>query len=119
MADARLDLGGEHVQDADDETIPDEVRNRLLDYARAGLAVAIMKGRSYLAMGGVSMGIAGSVVKDEFWNKYLGMRNEYIDMSEFDRRVREEIFDRLSPRQVEQIARIGRALTDGDDPPQA
>ena len=84
---------GEHVQDADDETIPDEVRQRLLDYAVCGLAVAQMKGRSYLSMGAVSMGIAGSVVKDEFWTKYLGMRNEYIDMSEFARRVNEEIYD--------------------------
>lgn len=84
---------GEHVQDADDETIPDEVRQRLLDYAVCGLAVAQMRGRSYLSMGAVSMGIAGSVVKDEFWTKYLGMRNEYIDMSEFARRVNEEIYD--------------------------
>jgi len=84
---------GEHVQDADDETIPEEVRQRLLDYAVCGLAVAQMKGRSYLSMGAVSMGIAGSVVKDEFWTKYLGMRNEYIDMSEFARRVNEEIYD--------------------------
>ncbi len=84
---------GEDVQDADDETIPDAVRARLLDYATAGLAVAQLRGRSYLAMGGVSMGIAGSVVKDDFWSKYLGMRNEYIDMSEFDRRVRENIYD--------------------------
>lgn len=84
---------GEEVQDADDETIPDSVRARLLDYASAGLAVAQLRGSAYLAMGGVSMGIAGSVVKDEFWSRYLGMRNEYIDMSEFDRRVREGIFD--------------------------
>ena len=84
---------GEHVQDADDETIPEEVRQRLLDYAVCGLAVAQMKGRSYLSMGAVSMGIAGSVVKDEFWTKYLGMRNEYIDMGEFARRVNEEIYD--------------------------
>ena len=67
------------------------MRQRLLDYAVCGLAVAQMKGRSYLSMGAVSMGIAGSVVKDEFWTKYLGMRNEYIDMSEFARRVNEEI----------------------------
>ncbi len=84
---------GEHVQDADDETIPDDVRSRLLDYAVCGLAVAQMKGTSYLSMGAVSMGIAGSVVKDEFWSQYLGMRNEYVDMSEFARRVNEEIYD--------------------------
>nr|WP_269452093.1 L-fucose isomerase [Tessaracoccus coleopterorum] len=85
---------GENVLDADDETIPEAEKERLLSYARAGLAVAQMRHQAYLAMGGVSMGIAGSVVKDEFWVKYLGMRNEYIDMSEFDRRVREEIFDK-------------------------
>ena len=85
---------GENVLDADDETIPEAEKDRLLAYARAGLAVAQMRHKSYLAMGGVSMGIAGSVVKDEFWVKYLGMRNEYIDMSEFDRRVREEIYDK-------------------------
>ncbi len=85
---------GENVLDADDETIPEAEKDRLLAYARAGLAVAQMRHKSYLAMGGVSMGIAGSVVKDEFWSKYLGMRNEYIDMSEFDRRVREEIYDK-------------------------
>lgn len=84
---------GHEVQDADDETVPDDVRARLLDYAVAGLAVAQMKGASYLSMGGVSMGIAGSVVKDEFWRQYLGMRNEFIDMSEFTRRVNEEIYD--------------------------
>lgn len=84
---------GREVQEADDDTIPDDVRTRLLDYAVAGLAVAQMKGTSYLSMGGVSMGIAGSMVKPEFWNKYLGMRNEYIDMSEFARRINEEIYD--------------------------
>ncbi|HJE50494.1 MAG TPA: L-fucose isomerase [Tessaracoccus flavescens] len=85
---------GEEVQDADDTSIPDAVRERLLDYARAGLAVALMKGQSYLSIGGVSMGIAGCVVKEEFWNYYLGMRNEYIDMVEIERRIKLEIYDK-------------------------
>ncbi|MCC2591920.1 L-fucose isomerase [Tessaracoccus sp. OS52] len=85
---------GEEVQDADDDSIPDAVRERLLDYARAGLAVALMKGKSYLSIGGVSMGIAGCVVKEEFWNHYLGMRNEYIDMVEIERRIKLEIYDK-------------------------
>ncbi|MCD4550318.1 L-fucose isomerase [Schaalia sp. lx-260] len=84
---------GKEVQDCDDETIPADVRGRLLDYATAGLAVAQMKGESYLSMGAVSMGIAGSVVKDEFFGPYLGMRNEYIDMTEFTRRIDEKIYD--------------------------
>lgn len=84
---------GKEVQDGDDESIPEDVRRRLLDYATAGLAVAQMKGKSYLSMGSVSMGIAGSVVKDDFFGPYLGMRNEYIDMSEFIRRIDEKIYD--------------------------
>lgn len=84
---------GEHVQDADDDSIPDEIRQRLLDYATAGLAVAQMKGQSFLSIGGVSMGIAGCVVKEEFWNYWLGMRNEYVDMIEIDRRVKLGIYD--------------------------
>lgn len=84
---------GKQVQDADDETIPDDVRGRLLDFAKAGLAVAQMRGEAYLSMGSVAMGIAGSTVKDEFFGPYLGMRNEYIDMSEFYRRINEKIYD--------------------------
>jgi len=64
-----------------------------LQFARAGLAVALMRGRSYLSMGGVSMGIAGSVVKDDFFSDYLNMRTEYVDMSEFSRRIEQGIFD--------------------------
>ncbi|MFD0958493.1 L-fucose isomerase [Paenibacillus chungangensis] len=84
---------GEHVQDAGDTSIPDDVREKLLGFARAGLAVAIMKGRSYLSMGSVSMGIAGSIVNDTFFQEYLGMRTEYVDMTEFVRRMNEGIYD--------------------------
>lgn len=84
---------GKDVQDGDDDSIPEDVRGRLLDFATAGLAVAQMKGKSYLSMGGVSMGIAGSVVNPAFFGPYLGMRNEYIDMSEFTRRIDEGIYD--------------------------
>ncbi|WP_420819053.1 L-fucose isomerase [Paenibacillus nanensis] len=84
---------GEDVQDAGDTSIPDDVRGKLLGFAKAGLAVALMKGKSYLAMGSVSMGIAGSIVDDRFFQEYLGMRNEYVDMSEFVRRMEEGIYD--------------------------
>ncbi len=84
---------GKDVQDAGDNTIPDDVKEKLLRFARTGIAVATMRGKSYLSMGGVSMGIAGSIVKDDFFQEYLGMRNEYVDMSEFTRRVNEEIYD--------------------------
>lgn len=84
---------GEHVQDAGDTTIPDDVKGKLLAFAKAGLAAAYMRGKSYLSMGSVSMGIAGSVVNDQFLQEYLGMRTEYIDMSEFVRRMEEQIYD--------------------------
>jgi L-fucose isomerase len=85
---------GRDVQDGGDKTIPDDVREKILRFCRAGLAVAIMRGKSYLAMGGVSMGIAGSIVNPEFFERYLGMRVESVDMSEFVRRIEREIFDR-------------------------
>ena len=85
---------GHDVQDSDDQSIPEDVSEKILRFVRAGLAVSYMKGKSYLSMGSVSMGIAGSIVREDFFQEYLGMRNEYIDMSEFNRRLEEEIFDK-------------------------
>lgn len=84
---------GRDVQDASDREIPADVAEKILNFARAGLAVAEMKGKSYLAMGGVSMGIAGSIVDQEFFLDYLGMRTESVDMTEFVRRIDEQIYD--------------------------
>ena len=85
---------GRDVQDADMAgTIPADVREKLLRFARAGVAVAEMRGKSYLAMGATAMGIAGSIVNPEFFEKYLGMRLEQVDMCEFTRRWEEGIFD--------------------------
>jgi L-fucose isomerase len=84
---------GKDVQDASDSEIPGDVKVKLLRFAKAGLAVATMKGKSYLSMGSVSMGIAGSIVDADFVQSYLGMRNEYVDMSEFTRRMEEGIYD--------------------------
>ena len=84
---------GRDVQDAGDTSIPADVQEKLLQFAKAGLAVATMRGKSYLAMGGVSMGIAGSIVDQAFFESYLGMRVETVDMSEFTRRIEEQIYD--------------------------
>jgi L-fucose isomerase len=84
---------GRDVQDAGDTDIPADVQEKLLRFARAGLAVARMRGKSYLSIGGVSMGIAGSIVNQDFFESYLGMRVEAIDMSEITRRIEESIFD--------------------------
>jgi L-fucose/D-arabinose isomerase len=85
---------GRDVQDAGDNSIPADVSEKILRFVKAGLAVAYMKGKSYLSMGSVSMGIAGSIVREDFFQEYLGMRNEYVDMSEFNRRLNEHIYDK-------------------------
>ncbi len=84
---------GRDVQDLGDETIPADVKERLLSFAKAGLAVAMMRGKSYLAIGSVSMGIAGSIVVPDFFREFLGMRNEYVDSSEVLRRVEKKIYN--------------------------
>ncbi|MEI7024874.1 L-fucose isomerase [Paenibacillus sp. y28] len=84
---------GKDVQDIGDSSIPEDVQEKLLQFAKAGLAVATMRGKSYLSMGGVSMGIAGCIVDEGFYQDFLGMRNEYVDMSEFVRRLERGIYD--------------------------
>lgn len=85
---------GKDVQEMGDSTIPQDVQEKLIRFAKAGLAVAIMRGKSYLAIGSVSMGIAGSMIDADFFQTYLGMRNEYVDSSEVLRRIELNIFDK-------------------------
>lgn len=85
---------GRDVQDAGDETIPDDVQEKLLRFVKSALAVAQMKGKSYLSLGFTSMGIAGSTVNPDFFQEYLGMRTEFVDMVEVKRRIDEGIYDK-------------------------
>lgn len=85
---------GRDVQDSGATEIPADVREKLLRFVRAAVAATTMRGKSYLAMGGVSMGIAGSIVDHDFFETYLGMRVETVDMSEFIRRFDRRLFDR-------------------------
>jgi len=84
---------GRDVQDAGDENIPKDVEEKLLRFVRSALAVAQMKGKSYLSLGYTSMGIAGSMVDPNFFQEYLGMRTEFVDSIEVKRRIDEQIFD--------------------------
>ena len=84
---------GTEVQESSDTTIPQDVQEKLLRFARAGLTVANIRGKSYLSIGSVSMGIAGSIVNQTFFQEYLGMRNEYVDMTEIKRRLDRQIYD--------------------------
>ncbi len=84
---------GHDVQELSDNTIPADVAEKILRFARAAQAVATMRGRSYLSMGSVSMGIAGSIVNPDFLQEYLGIRAESIDLTEILRRIQLGIFD--------------------------
>ena len=84
---------GHDVQDLADNTIPADVAEKILRFARAAMAVATMRGKSYLSFGSVAMGIAGSIVNPDFFQEYLGMRNESVDETEILRRMDEGIYD--------------------------
>ncbi|GHT75149.1 L-fucose isomerase [Bacteroidia bacterium] len=85
---------GHDVQDAGTTEIPEDVKVKLLRFAKAGLAVATLRGKSYLSIGAVCMGIAGSIVNPDFFEDYLGMRCEGIDEVEIIRRMTEGIYDK-------------------------
>lgn len=84
---------GHDVQDADNQVIPADVEEKLLRFARAAVAAASMRGKSYLSIGAVCMGIAGSIVNPDFFEDYLGMRCEGIDEVEIIRRMDRGIYD--------------------------
>ena len=85
---------GHDVKNADDTAIPADVEEKILRFARAAVAVGEMRGKSYLSMGSVAMGIAGSIVDPNFFEEYLNMRCESVDMCEIIRRVNEGIYDK-------------------------
>ena len=85
---------GHDVQDADDREIPADVREKLLRFGRAAVAAATMRGKSYLQIGSVTMGIGGSIIDPDFMESYLGMRVESVDEVELIRRMSEEIYDK-------------------------
>ena len=85
---------GQEVQDSDDASIPDDVKEKLLRFGRAAIAAATMRGKSYLQIGSICMGIAGSSIEPAFVEEYLGMRVESVDEVEIIRRMTENIYDR-------------------------
>ncbi len=106
---------GRDVQDIGDMTIPEDVQEKLLRFARAGLAVAMMRGKSYLAIGSVSMGIAGSIVNPDFLREYLGIRAEYVDCSEILRRIQQEIYDKEEFEKAMEWTRKNCMVNEGED----
>ncbi|MDR2600502.1 MAG: L-fucose isomerase [Oscillospiraceae bacterium] len=84
---------GRDVQDATDTSIPDDVREKILRFARSAIAVGQMKNKAYVGIGSVSMGIVGSFLDPAFMQKYLGIRAEWVDMTEILRRIDLSIYD--------------------------
>lgn len=106
---------GKNVQDVGDETIPEDVREKLLRFAKAGLAVAIMRGKSYLSIGSVSMGIGGSMTDSDFLQEYLGMRTEYVDSVEIMRRIQLGIYDKEEYEKALQWTKDNCVSREGED----
>ncbi|WPX08301.1 L-fucose isomerase [Anaerocellum danielii] len=105
---------GKDVQDKDDFSIPQDVQEKILKFVKSALAVSIMKNKSYLSIGSVSMGIAGSIVDPDFFEDYLGMRVEYVDMSEIIRQIEEKIYDQEEFERAIQWVRNN--CREGEDP---
>ncbi len=84
---------GHDVCDADDTSIPDDVREKILRFARAAVAAATMRGKSYLQIGSICMGIGGSIIDSSFIEEYLGMRVESVDEVEIIRRMEKGIYN--------------------------
>ncbi|MDD6041519.1 MAG: L-fucose isomerase [Clostridia bacterium] len=85
---------GHDVQDMGDHTVPEDVAEKLLRFARCAVAVGWMKNKAYVNIGGVSMGIMGSFCDTQMLQKYLGLRAEWVDMTELLRRITLEIYDK-------------------------
>lgn len=85
---------GREVQDRGDTTIPEDVQQKILRFVRGGLAVALMRSKSYLAVGTSSMGIAGSFIDPDLFQDYFDIRVENVDMCEVERRIIEGIYDK-------------------------
>lgn len=84
---------GKDVQDADDTTIPEDVQEKILRFARCAVAAGEIYGKSYVNIGGVAMGIAGSNVQSNLLKNYFGLRTEWVDMVEILRRMKLHIYD--------------------------
>jgi len=86
---------GRDVQESDATEIPEDVKEKILRFGRAAVAAASLRGKSYLQIGSICMGIGGSIIDPAFMEEYLGMRVESVDETEIIRRMSEEIYDKV------------------------
>lgn len=113
---------GHDVQDIVDTEIPADVAEKILRFAKAAVTVGWMKNKAYVNLGGVAMGIAGSYCNADMFQKYLGIRAEWVDMTEILRRITLEIYDHeeyeKAIRWVKENCREGFDLNAGKDLPE-
>ncbi len=95
---------GHEVQEADDTSIPEDVKEKLLRFGRAAVAAATMRGKSYLQIGAITMGIGGSIIDSKFIEEYLGMRVESVDEVEIIRRMTLGIYDEKEYKKLKKWA---------------
>lgn len=104
---------GKDVKDLDDDTVPEDVAEKIVLFAKAATAVGEMKNGSYIAIGNVSMGIPGSFLDPMLLQNYLGMRAEWIDMSEINRRIEKKIYDEAEYQKA--YGWVKKNITEGED----
>lgn len=113
---------GRDVQDLSDHSVPADVAEKILKFARCAAAVGWMKNKAYVNLGGVAMGIAGSYCNADFFQKYLGIRAEWVDMSEIIRRITLEIYDHDEYERalawIKENCKEGFDLNEGKDLPE-
>lgn len=84
---------GRDVQDQEDTSVPPDAAEKILRFARCAVAVGWMRNKAYVNLGGVAMGIAGSYCDAAMFQKYFGIRAEWVDMTEIIRRITLGIYD--------------------------
>ena len=113
---------GHDVQDLDDHTVPEDVAEKIIRFAHAAVSVGWMKNKSYVNLGGIAMGIAGSYCNADIFQKYFGIRAEWVDMTEILRRITLEIYDKdeyeKAFKWIQENCREGFDLNDGKNLPE-
>jgi L-fucose isomerase len=95
MDEKRRPIFSVYSPDLEDETEPfnDYVRDRLLRFARCATAVGYIRGKNYLNIGSVSMGIIGSDSRRNIFQQVLGMGTCNFDMAGIRGRLETGLYD--------------------------
>ena len=93
--------------------ITEDVKEKILRFARCALVVGQLKNKAYVSIGSVAMGIGGSFLDANRMQKYFGIRAEWVDMTEILRRIELNIYDKTEYEK--EIAWIKKNCKEGED----